>query len=101
MVHPHEQADTVLGQSGEKPHLPQRARSVQALSAQLLDHAQEHGLVGGAGQGSRSDVLGDVERGGVNPQRAAELSWGHAQKLPEPGDEMQTLGDEIPHGADP
>jgi hypothetical protein len=88
-------------QPGEEPHLPQRPRAGKRATAERLAGTQHVGVVARGRDGEDPDVIVDVERRGVEPQRPAEAETRHAQDLPEPGHPMQPPPDVLPEGVDP
>jgi len=94
MVQFHEQPNPRVGQAGQEPHLPQRAGPVQPLPAQLFARRQQLRLVGDLAR-EHVDVIGDIERGIIHPQRPAPPPPRRIQKLPEPGKQVQPAADPL------
>jgi hypothetical protein len=72
MMHLHEQANPCAGQARQEPHLPQRAAPIKPPPAKLLAGRQQLDLPGGDANREHCDVIGDVERRGIHPQRPAQ-----------------------------
>ena len=84
-----EQADLPARQPGQQPRLPQRPRRVQPAPVQLGTGRQQLGLVAGRGQRVDPHVVGEVEGGGVDPQRPAQPPPGPVQQLPQARHQVQ------------
>jgi hypothetical protein len=67
----------------------------------LLDRQQELSLVAGRRQRKHADVIREVKRWSVHPERAAQLSRRYEEQLPETRYEMQAARDCLPHDLDP
>jgi hypothetical protein len=74
--------------------------SVQATAPDLLDRPQQLSLVSGRGKRNGREVVVEVEALGIHPQRVTKPAWRDVDDLPEPGDEVQALGDCLPGGLD-
>jgi hypothetical protein len=89
VTRPQEQAQPLLWQAGQEPHLPQRPGRIQVSPAQLLTRRQQLGLVSGSWGREDPDAVGQVEGWRVDPQGPAQPTPGPVEELPEARDELQ------------
>ena len=88
VVDPHEHADALVGQSGQKRDVPQGAGRVERHPPQLLDGFEKLGFSSRRRYRAFTEVLVDIEALIVHPQRAAQPPPWHMDDLSEPWDEM-------------
>jgi hypothetical protein len=68
------------------------------MTPQPRDCAQQLWLVGRVMKSLNTDVITQVERRCIDPQRTAETSPGHVEHLTKPGQEMQSTLDSLLRG---
>ena len=90
MVHDDDQAGAAVGEAGDERGRPQRPGPGQGFAGHGRGHLQQCPLIAGRRAGPLPDVVPQVKRGVVGPERPAAAGRRPAQPLPEPG-----------HGADP
>ena len=93
-----EQGEAAVVQALDEPQLPQRLRAIQALGEHAPGERQQRRFVTGLGQGGVADVVGEVERRVVDPQRPAGLERRDRELLAVAGDEVQArldVGEEL------
>jgi hypothetical protein len=78
-----ERADPSVWQAGQQPQLPQRAGGIERSPGQLLACLQQLVLVAWRGKRVDPDVVGEIERGSVDPQGPAQPEARPVQQLPE------------------
>jgi hypothetical protein len=101
VVHLHEQADASVRQPGQEPQLPQRPRPVQPPVPQLLTGQQQPRLISRSSQREHPDVLGEIDRRRVDPQRPAQPEPRPVQQLPEAGNQVEPAPDLLAGRLDP
>jgi hypothetical protein len=67
----------------------------------LLDLVEPGSDHGHGAVGADPDVVGEIEGGGVHPQRPAQASPRGIEELAEPRNEMRPGLDHVPHHLDP
>ena len=100
VVHLDEQPHTLVRQTGQEPHLPQRPGPVQRAAAKCLAGDEELSLVARRRHRVHVDVLGDVERLGIRPHRPPQPHAGPVQNLTKPGHPVQPSNDGHAHRLD-
>ena len=101
VVQSHKPANTVSRQPREEPHLPEWPRLVQRAPSQPRHCPQQLRLVGWGLKSLDVDVVAQVERRCINPQRPTEASPGYEKDLTEPAEEVQPTFDRVLRGLDP
>ena len=89
MMQPDKHPDVSIGQAGQEPHLPERARSVQQRFVQFRAQAEQGRLIPGRRDRASPDVLPDIESGGVRPGGRAQAGAPRDEHLAQPGGEME------------
>ena len=100
VVHLYEEPHTLVRQTGQEPHLPQRPGPVQRAAAECLAGDEELSLVARRWHRVHVDVLGDVERLGIRPHRPPQPRAGPVQDLTKPWDQVQPSIDGLAHRLD-
>lgn len=101
VMQPDEHPDVAVGQAGQEPHLPERARPVQRPFVQFRAQAEQGRLIPGRRDRASPDVLADIEPGGVRPGGRAQAGARRDEHLAQPGREMEAPLHVGPHDVHP
>jgi len=101
VMQPQKGAHLSVRQAGQQPQLPQRPGWIQPSSGQRRAGLQQLGFVAGSGKRVNSDVVGEIERRSVDPQRPAQPPARPVQQLPEAGEQMQSGPDRLAGSLNP
>jgi hypothetical protein len=91
VVHDDDQAGAAAGQASDERGRPQRPGPGQRLAGDGRGHLQQGPLVARWRAGPRPDVVPQVKRRVVGPERPAAAGRRPAQPLPEPGHGVDAL----------
>jgi len=94
VVHDDDQAGAAVGEAGDERGGPQRPGPGQRLAGHDCGHLQQCPLVAGWRAGQLPDVVPQVKRWVVGPERLAAARRRPAQPLPEPGDGVDALAEQ-------
>ena len=92
-----EQADGAVGEPGQQPQFPQRARPVQRRLVQLRAHRQQGRLIARRGDRAGAHMLGDAEVGVIGPHRRPQAAAWPYQDLAQARSLIQAPFHHRPH----
>ena len=93
VMEPQKQPDPATIHTGHQPDLPGRPRHVQSLPADPLGRAQQIVVLAPVGKRAHPDVVREIERRVVDPDRAAEAAPRSEDALPKSLDPNQPPGE--------